>query len=187
MDPFGLRTRSAYPNRSRGPLRKRSFADAVGLWGVFAGGLCNATRVRAYVTPAPVCVMRGRPPGALSAPVAARGEKEPCAHCGAERPPCARWPGGPVCDPCYRAALGRRGTCAGCARSAAWSRLRGLVPTCAATAPGCRRWRAAKAAGPRNASTGTASAPAGALAERARQLLTGPAGSMSERLVPVYE
>ena len=37
-----------------------------------------------------------------------------CAHCGQRRPPCARWPEGPVCEPCYRAALSRRGTCQGC-------------------------------------------------------------------------
>ena len=37
-----------------------------------------------------------------------------CAHCGLVRPPTARWPEGPVCDPCYVAALGRRGACAGC-------------------------------------------------------------------------
>jgi hypothetical protein len=37
-----------------------------------------------------------------------------CAHCGAQRPPAANWPEGPVCDPCYTAALRRRGACAGC-------------------------------------------------------------------------
>ncbi len=37
-----------------------------------------------------------------------------CAHCGADRPPTARWPEGPVCDPCYNVALRRRGTCAAC-------------------------------------------------------------------------
>ena len=37
-----------------------------------------------------------------------------CAHCGELRPPCARWAEGPVCEPCYRAALSRRGLCAGC-------------------------------------------------------------------------
>ena len=37
-----------------------------------------------------------------------------CAHCGAERPPSARWPEGPVCDPCYNAALRRRGVCSTC-------------------------------------------------------------------------
>lgn len=37
-----------------------------------------------------------------------------CAHCGKDRPACARWPEGPVCEPCYRAALSRRGTCEVC-------------------------------------------------------------------------
>lgn len=37
-----------------------------------------------------------------------------CAHCGQDRPACARWPEGPVCEPCYRAALSRRGICQGC-------------------------------------------------------------------------
>jgi hypothetical protein len=37
-----------------------------------------------------------------------------CAHCGQIRPPCAQWAEGPVCEPCYRAALGRRGPCGGC-------------------------------------------------------------------------
>lgn len=37
-----------------------------------------------------------------------------CAHCGASRPPTARRPEGPVCDPCYTAALRRRGSCAAC-------------------------------------------------------------------------
>ncbi len=38
----------------------------------------------------------------------------PCAHCGHTRPPAVRWPEGPVCEPCYRAALARRGLCTGC-------------------------------------------------------------------------
>lgn len=37
-----------------------------------------------------------------------------CAHCGQDRPPTVRWPEGPVCDPCYTAALRRRGPCSGC-------------------------------------------------------------------------
>jgi hypothetical protein len=37
-----------------------------------------------------------------------------CAYCHADRPVTARWPDGPVCDHCYRAALHRRGRCAGC-------------------------------------------------------------------------
>jgi len=37
-----------------------------------------------------------------------------CARCGVDRPVTARWPEGPVCEPCYRAALHRRGACAEC-------------------------------------------------------------------------
>jgi len=37
-----------------------------------------------------------------------------CARCGQDRPPAARWPEGPVCDPCYTAVLRRRGLCASC-------------------------------------------------------------------------
>jgi hypothetical protein len=37
-----------------------------------------------------------------------------CAHCGQSRPPTVRWPEGPVCDPCYIAALRRRGPCTAC-------------------------------------------------------------------------
>ncbi|WP_131784328.1 hypothetical protein [Protofrankia symbiont of Coriaria ruscifolia] len=41
----------------------------------------------------------------------------PCARCGATRPPAVRWPEGPVCDPCYTAALRHRGTCDGCGQT----------------------------------------------------------------------
>jgi hypothetical protein len=41
----------------------------------------------------------------------------PCAHCGQHRPATARWPAGPVCDPCYTAALRRRGPCAVCGQT----------------------------------------------------------------------
>lgn len=37
-----------------------------------------------------------------------------CAHCARTRPPCVQWSEGPVCEPCYRAALARRGRCGGC-------------------------------------------------------------------------
>ena len=37
-----------------------------------------------------------------------------CARYGQPRPPAANWPDGPVCDPCYTAALRRRGTCDTC-------------------------------------------------------------------------
>jgi len=41
-------------------------------------------------------------------------KRSTCAHCGEDRPACARWPEGPVCEPCYRNALARRGECCEC-------------------------------------------------------------------------
>lgn len=55
-------------------------------------------------------VATGRPICASCSPRA----EAACAHCGATRPPTANWPEGPVCEPCYRAALSRRGTCERC-------------------------------------------------------------------------
>ncbi len=40
-----------------------------------------------------------------------------CAHCGGHRPPAARWNEGPVCDPCYTAALQHRGRCELCGQT----------------------------------------------------------------------
>ena len=40
--------------------RQRSLADAAALRGVFPGEPCNATRVRTYVTPTPVCAQLAR-------------------------------------------------------------------------------------------------------------------------------
>src|SRR3546814_662794 len=54
----------------------------------------------------------------LGAEVADRGARRRggarSAHCGADRPPAARWAEGPVCDTCYTTALRRRGTCTDC-------------------------------------------------------------------------
>jgi hypothetical protein len=55
-------------------------------------------------------VAEGRPICASCSP----RREVPCAHCGTVAPPSVRWPEGPVCEPCYRAALSRRGTCTGC-------------------------------------------------------------------------
>ena len=72
--------------------------------------------VNCYRPPVAVCercgrnrpcyhVAEGRPICATCCP---RVDAE-CAHCGQLRPPTARWPEGPVCERCYRAALTRRG------------------------------------------------------------------------------
>jgi hypothetical protein len=68
-----------------------------------ACGICGKTKECNFAgTGHPVCV--SCTPRATAA----------CARCGNDRPPAARWPEGPVCDPCYTAALRHRGGCASC-------------------------------------------------------------------------
>lgn len=68
--------------------------------------VCGRTAPCAFAAgPEPVCLR------CVPRPTAA------CAHCGQERPPTTRWPEGPVCEPCYTAALRRRGVCVGCGQT----------------------------------------------------------------------
>ena len=111
-----------------------------------------------------------------------------CAHCGADRPPTARWPEGPVCDPCYNAALRRRGTCTTCGA------MRRLVAP-----PGPDATTCADCAGtPTTAHTCTGCgledklyekgrcAPC-ALRRRTAELLAGGAKQVPPALAPVYQ
>lgn len=110
-----------------------------------------------------------------------------CAHCGLERPPCARWPEGPVCEPCYRAALGRRGTCAGCGQERRLVSPPGpqarLCCDCAGVPPLAR----CQDCGIEDRLHQHGRCARCALAHRARALLAGPDGSIAEPLVPVFE
>ncbi len=65
--------------------------------------ICHRERPCHFVTAGrPICVSCSPRRGAT------------CAHCGEVRPPTVRWREGPVCEPCYRAALDRQGICATC-------------------------------------------------------------------------
>jgi hypothetical protein len=77
--------------------------------------------VRCYRMPEAVCSVCGRRrecnfAGTSHAVCASCSPRPtaPCARCGQDRPVEARWPEGPVCDPCYRAALRHRGACTAC-------------------------------------------------------------------------
>ncbi len=77
--------------------------------------------VRCYRLPEAVCSRCGdRRPCHFAEgdePICKRCAPRPtatCVRCGVERPVSARWDQGPVCERCYRAALRRRGRCAGC-------------------------------------------------------------------------
>ena len=73
-----------------------------------------------YRYPTALCQRCGRLRPCLSAtttPICLRctpRATDECAHCRQQRPPSVRWTEGPVCDPCYTAALRHRGPCAVC-------------------------------------------------------------------------
>jgi hypothetical protein len=60
----------------------------------------------------------------------------PGARCGAVRPPAARCGEGPLCDPCYTAALRHRGRCDRCGNQRRLVAPPGPAPPPALTAPG---------------------------------------------------
>ena len=82
----------------------------------------------------------------------------PAAHCGAERPPAARWAEGPVCDTCYTTALRRRGTCAGCGAERRLVSPPGPGATAAVTAPDSPPCTPARCAAAKTSSTSVAAA-----------------------------
>ena len=74
-----------------------------------------------------------------------------CADCGAVAPPSVRWPEGPVCEPCYRAASRDEEGVPIATSSAASCRLPGRPRGCAPTVPVYQALPLVGRAGPRNA------------------------------------
>jgi hypothetical protein len=109
------------------------------------------------------------------------------AHCGEERPPCARWPEGPVCEPCYRATLRRRGICAGCGVKRRLVAPGGpdakLCCDCAGLPPLAR----CRDCGVEDRPYHDGRCAHCVLADRAHRLLSGPEASIAAPLMPVFE
>ncbi len=105
-----------------------------------------------------------------------------CAHCGQSRPPCANWPEGPVCEPCYRAALARRGLCVGCGSERRLVSPPGSAATHCASCAGVTSLATCRSCGVEERPYANGRCARCALAERARRLV-GPAGGPLE---PVY-
>ena len=125
----------------------------------------------------------GHPLCAACSPRAAAG----CARCGEHRPPTARWPEGPVCDPCYNAALRRRGTCTCCGE------VRRLVAppgpdatTCAACA-GIPVTHACSGCGIEDKLYEQDRCSRCSLLRRARELLSAGTGDVPAGLADVFE
>lgn len=111
----------------------------------------------------------------------------PCAHCGASRPPTARWPEGPVCDPCYGAALRRRGVCAGCGAQRRLVSPPGPAAARCCDCAGLAPMHVCSACGIEDKLFEQGRCARCALARRADDLLTGADGTVPAALVPLRD
>lgn len=112
----------------------------------------------------------------------------PCAHCGAIRQPSANWPEGPVCEPCYRSGLQRRGTCVGCGQSRRLIDPPGPSATrCADCASKPGLGRTCRTCGIEDLTYSDGCCPRCVLAERAGRLCADPTGRIRPELVSVCE
>lgn len=149
------------------------------------GDLCD----RCYLGPVATCgacgrtkpcnfVAQGRPICRSCSP----RRQMPCAHCGQSRPPCAHWPEGPVCEPCYRATLARRGLCGGCGTERRLVSPPGPAATHCASCAGVTPLATCRSCGVEERPYANGCCVRCALEERARRLV-GPTGGPLE---PVY-
>ena len=150
------------------------------------GDLCD----RCYLGPLATCgvcgrtkpcnfVAQGRPTCMSCSP----RRRASCAHCNQNRPPSAHWPEGPVCEPCYRAALSRRGRCEGCGTERRLVSPPGEAATHCATCAGVPSLAVCRSCGTDDRPYAEGLCVRCALGIRARALL-GPIGGPLE---PVYE
>lgn len=109
----------------------------------------------------------------------------PCVHCGEVRPPSVRWPEGPVCEPCYRAALDRRGTCEDCGTERRLVAPPGPGATRCAECAGVAPLATCRACGAEERPYSQGRCARCTLAERVRVLLAGPDGVVVPALAPV--
>ncbi|MGH9259943.1 MAG: hypothetical protein ACRD08_08615, partial [Acidimicrobiales bacterium] len=108
------------------------------------------------------------------------------AHCGRQRPPTALWPEGPVCDPCYTAALRHRGVCTGCGQTRRLVAPPGPTATTCAQCAGVSVGHVCVECGIEDKLYERGRCNACALSRRTRALLGGVDGQVPEALEPVY-
>ena len=111
----------------------------------------------------------------------------PCAHCGEHRPPTARWAEGPVCDPCYNAALRRRGRCAGCGVERRLVSPPGPRATHCCDCAGLAPTHACAQCGREDKLYARGRCDRCALARRATELMAGPDGVVPAALMSVHD
>lgn len=111
----------------------------------------------------------------------------PCARCGQDRPPQARWPEGPVCDPCYTAALRRRGSCARCGQYRRLVVPPGPVADTCADCAGVPVFSACGDCGTEDKLYEKGRCARCSLHRRARDLLSGGTGTIAPELAGVFD
>ncbi len=111
----------------------------------------------------------------------------PCARCGRDRPVEARWPEGPVCDPCYRAALRHRGACTACGQQRRLVAPPGPDADTCADCAGLPVTHACTDCGIEDKRYERGRCDRCSLRRRAAALLAGPDGRTDPALVPVLE
>ena len=111
----------------------------------------------------------------------------PCAHCGKDRAPTARWAEGPVCDPCYNAALRRRGTCAGCGAERRLVSPPGPGATRCCDCAGLAPMHTCAECGREDKLYERGRCDRCALARRTTEAMTGPDGVVPADLVAVHD
>lgn len=150
--------------------------------------------VNCYQLPSAVCSKCGRErpcnfaasPRPLCAACSPRATAE-CAHCGQHRPPAARWPEGPVCDPCYTASLRRRGRCAGCGEARRLVAPAGPAADTCAICAGKPVTHACSDCGIEDKLYEKGRCPRCALRRRAHVLLSAGTGGIPAGLLSVFE
>lgn len=168
-------------------------------------GRVDEIAVRATATTADICVNCYRPPVAacdscgrtrpcyhvadgrpICASCCPRVDAE-CAHCGQIRPPSARWAEGPVCEPCYRTALTRRGRCDRCSRERRLVSPPGPGATRCCDCAGLAAAAVCSQCGREDRLFERGRCAYCALARRVTTLLTGPDGNIPAALVAVRD
>lgn len=108
-----------------------------------------------------------------------------CAHCGQPRPPAVNWPEGPVCDPCYTAALRRRGRCTRCGVTRRLVAPAGPAANVCAECAGVEVRYACVECGREDKLYLRGRCARCALAGRVHRLLSGPDGTVPAALISV--
>ena len=110
-----------------------------------------------------------------------------CARCGQDRPPAARWPEGPVCDPCYTAALRHRGRCASCGQQRRLVAPPGPAADTCADCAGLPVTHACADCGTEDKLYEKSRCARCSLRRRARELLSAGTGTIAPQLTGVFD